>query len=125
MNKLPKVNGITIKLYDKDYVLPPLPVKAFSKGDASEKLKAIQDELTSANGGIAGITQDSVQNVISLVTIALQRNYPDITEEEVEDGLYDIVDLLQSVQYLISQNKSVQKQLAEARKNVLKASETE
>jgi hypothetical protein len=117
-----KFNGVEITLGGETYVLPPLPIKAFSKGDASAKITRIQGSFQKMNEDNSfAITQESVADLVSLVTMALQRNYPGIDENVVEDGCEDITTLFSFFQYLISQNEEMAKRIEEARKNALRA----
>ena len=120
--KLAKYNGVEIVLGGDTYILPPLPIKAFSKGDASNKIKQIQEELQTMNESNAfAVSQESVANLVSLVTMALQRNYPALSEEVVEDGCEDIMVLFSLFRHLISQNEELQRRMEEAQKNALRA----
>lgn|SRR5574344_543836 len=119
---VPKVKGVTIELNGTEFILPPLPVKAFSKFDAIDKINAIQADFDKMkNGGsIGALSKETIINLVSLVGMALRRNYEEITDDEVEDGLSDITSLFNMFQYLISQNADVKKQMEEARKNALR-----
>ena len=117
-----KFNGVEIVLGGETYVLPPLPIKAFSKGDASAKIQRIQQEFMKMNEEQTfAVSQESVADLVSLVTMALARNYPQIDEDVVEDGCEDITTLFSFFQYLISQNAEMTKRIEEAQKNALRA----
>ena len=117
-----KFKGVDIELGGETYVLPPLPIKAFSKGDASAKIQRIQNEFVEMNDKqMLTISQESVSNLVALVTMALGRNYPQIDEATVEDGCEDIMTLFSLFQYLISQNDEMTKRIEEAQKNELRA----
>jgi hypothetical protein len=117
-----KFNGVEIELGGDIYVLPPLPIKAFSKGDASKKIQHIQSEFMKMNGDNSfDISKESISDLVSLVTMALARNYPQINEDIVEDGCKDIMFLFSLFQYLISQSEEMNKRIAEAQKNALRA----
>lgn len=117
-----KFNGVDIVLGGETYVLPPLPIKAFSKGDASAKIQRIQQEFLKMNeDNTFAVSQESVSDLVSLVTMALGRNYPQIDEDVVEDGCEDIMTLFSLFQYLISQSEEMNKRIAEAQKNALRA----
>lgn len=120
--KTPKFQGVDIVLDGETYVLPPLPIKAFSKGNASEKIKRIQDEFREMekSGGVT-ISQEGIADLVSLVTLALQRNYPALTEEIIEDGCADVITLFGMFQYLIAQNDIMKAEMEKARKNALRA----
>jgi hypothetical protein len=66
-------------------------------------------------------SQESVSDLVSLVTMALGRNYPQIDEDVVEDGCEDIMTLFSMFQYLISQSDELKKYMEEAQKNELRA----
>ena len=117
-----KFKGVDIILGGETYVLPPLPIKAFSKGDASAKIQRIQNEFSEMNNKQTfAVSQESVADLVSLVTMALGRNYPQIDEATVEDGCEDIMTLFSLFQYLISQNDEMTKRIEEAQKNALRA----
>jgi lactate dehydrogenase-like 2-hydroxyacid dehydrogenase len=67
------------------------------------------------------VSQESVSDLVSLVTMALARNYPQIDESVVEDGCEDIMTLFSLFQYLISQSEEMNRRIAEAQKNALRA----
>ena len=80
-----KFNGVEIVLGGETYILPPLPIKAFSKGDASAKIARIQSEFMKMNEEQSfSVSQESVADLVSLVTMALARNYPQIDEDIVD-----------------------------------------
>jgi len=113
-----KVKGIEIELNDQKYILPPLPIKAFSKGDASAKLKKINDDMRNINDdGLGAITAESWGNLVELVVTALRRNYPDITAEEVENGFEDVTALMGVMQNLVSQSAEFKDKVEAERKN--------
>lgn len=117
-----KFNGTEITLNGEVYVLPPLPIKAFSKGDASAKIQRIQKEFSQMNQeNTFAVSQESVSDLVSLVTMALQRNYPGVDESVVEDGCEDIMTLFSLFQYLISQSEEMKQKIEAAQKNALKA----
>ena len=117
-----KFNGVEITLGGETYVLPPLPIKAFSKGDASAKIQRIQQEFMKMNEEQTfAVSQESVADLVSLVTMALARNYPQIDDSVVEEGCEDITTLFSFFQYLISQNEEMTKRIEEAQKNALRA----
>ena len=117
-----KFNGVDIVLGGETYVLPPLPIKAFSKGDASAKIQRIQKEFVQMNDeNTFAVSQESVSDLVDLVVMALARNYPQIDASIVEEGCKDIMFLFSLFQYLISQSEEMNKRIAEAQKNALRA----
>jgi hypothetical protein len=80
-----KFNGIEIELGGETYILPPLPIKAYSKGDASAKIQHIQNEFEEmAKDSRVVASQEATAELVTLVTMALARNYPQIDENLVE-----------------------------------------
>ena len=67
------------------------------------------------------VSQESVSDLVSLVTMALNRNYPSLDDSVVEEGCEDITTLFSFFQYLISQNAEMTKRIEEAQKNALRA----
>ena len=120
MAKAPNFKGVDIELGGQKYVLPPLPIKAFSKGDATEKIRRIQADFKKMQGDDFAIAAETVADLVSLVTMALQRNYPGVDEQTVEDGCEDIMTLFSLFQFLISQSNAMQQKLIEAQKNALR-----
>ncbi len=117
-----KFNGVEIELGGETYVLPPLPIKAFSKGDASAKIQRIQKEFVQMNDeNTFAVSQESVSDLVDLVVMALARNYPQIDASIVEEGCKDIMFLFSLFQYLISQSEEMNKRIAGAQKNALRA----
>jgi len=118
-----KFNGVEIELGGEIYVLPPLPIKAFSKGDASKKIQHIQSEFMKMNdnNNSFNISQESISDLVSLVTMALARNYPQINEDIVEEGCKDIMFLFSLFQHLITQSEEMNKRIEEMQKNALRA----
>jgi len=115
---LVKVKGVEIELNGQKYILPPLPIKAFSKGDASAKLKKINDDMRNINDdGLGAITAESWSNLVELVVTALRRNYPDIEAEEVENGFEDVTALMGVMQNLVSQSTEFKDKVELERKN--------
>ena len=120
--KVAKFNGVEITLGGETYILPPLPIKAFSKGDASAKIQLIQDEFEKmAKDNTIVASKEATSELVTLITMALARNYPQIDEDVVEDGCEDIMTLFSLFQYLISQSDEMKKRVEEARKNELRA----
>jgi Flp pilus assembly CpaF family ATPase len=117
-----KFNGIEIELGGETYILPPLPIKAYSKGDASAKIQHIQNEFEEmAKDSRVVASQEATAELVTLVTMALARNYPQIDENLVEEGCADIMVLFSFFQYLISQSDEMKARIEEARKNELRA----
>jgi hypothetical protein len=89
------IAGAPLQLGRKVYVCPALNLK---------QLKMFKPELEILNKGMSSITEGTedektmayVACVAKVVTAALSRNYPDITEEVVEEGI-DLSNIRSSV----------------------------
>jgi hypothetical protein len=71
---MPRFDGTSIKLGDKDFIIPPL-----SLGQIKKFYPIIQEMEKGAD--ILG----KFNSVITIIHAALSRNYPDLKIEEVED----------------------------------------
>lgn len=71
----PKYKGCPIELDGVTYVCPPLNFRA---------LQSMQAELAAFKGGV---DPQSQATVVKAVYLALKRNYSEITEDQVIDGL--------------------------------------
>ena len=120
---MPMFEGTEIKMGAKIYVLPTLGGKAYRVGKAFEKLKKVE-EVMSEQQKTQTIHMDSetIGIMYELVHMALQRNYSEITVDEVEDGL-DLDGVMKCFPLLVSQDSEKIKQgLAELAKNAQKQS---
>lgn len=117
-----KFKGVEIELYGEKYQMPALSPYAFAKAEASEKFDKIQKEVKKASetGEMGALSSDSYMTLIELVTLALNRNYPEVTQDMVGEGLEDSGLLMTLMQDLISQNQKLKEQMAEHIKNVQK-----
>lgn len=121
----PKFKGQEIELAGVKYQCPPLSPYAYAKYGASKKIQKIRDEIEKmqkGNQNFAELSEESFVNIIELTTLALKRNYPDITEDDVGEGFYDGFAIFGVLQYLISQDEKVQEQMREQIKNAQKQS---
>ena len=85
MTTLVKFKGISLELGGKAYVVPPLNLGA---------LEQFQDRLEKFSGGI---DPESVKTVIDVTHAALQRNYPDITRNDIAE-LIDVGNMSEVMQ---------------------------
>lgn len=122
--ELVKFKGAEIELAGKKYILPPLSPFAFAKHGASKKIQKLREEVEKMQetGNFDALSEESFMNIIELTTLALKRNYPDITEEEVGEGFYEGMAIIGMLQYLISQDDKIQAQIQEQIKNAQKQS---
>jgi hypothetical protein len=74
------IKGIDIDLEGKVYTVPPLNLGALEK---------LQDRLLAFTGGI---DKDSVATVLDAAYLALRRNYPEMTREDVA-GMIDVANM--------------------------------
>jgi hypothetical protein len=70
-----KFKGIKLTLGGKDLVVPPLNFRS---------LQQLQDRLATFSGGV---DPESINLVVDATHEALKRNYPDMTRDDVIDGL--------------------------------------
>ncbi len=73
------IDGTTIKLGGKTYVIPPLNFA---------RLKKLREELSilsAANTSGIGMSPELLDASITVILSALNRNYPDMTRDEVEE----------------------------------------
>ena len=72
------LEGIKINLGGRDFVAPPLPLKVFR----------LHPDWFETLNDLAGLpTPETVEIMTQIILSALQRNYPDITAETLEDLL--------------------------------------
>jgi hypothetical protein len=74
------IPGITINMGDRDWLVPPL-----SLSQLLSFLPRVQ-ELTAA-GQVVGLGPEQLGMLVEIITAAMQRNYPEITKEQVADLL--------------------------------------
>lgn len=72
------IDGITINLGGKDYIIPPLNFKAL------KNIQADIEGLSKKDEG-AFVSSEKIKNIINIIYFAMLRNYPEITKEEIED----------------------------------------
>jgi len=79
-----KFKGVEIELYGEKYQMPALSPYAFAKAGASEKFAKIQKEAQKAekDNDIGALSSESYMTLIELVTLALNRNYPTLTQDQ-------------------------------------------
>src|SRR5437870_3573521 len=73
-----KIPGVTMAMGGRDWVISPLTL-----GQLRRLMPKIR-ELTEIG---ASMDENQIGVLIEIVTVALQRNYPDITSDEVESLL--------------------------------------
>lgn len=120
-----KFKGREIELAGQKYQCPPLSPYAYAKYGASKKIQSIREEIEKmqkGNQNFGELSEESFVNIIELTTLALKRNYPDITEDDVGEGFYDGFAIIGVLQYLISQDEKVQEQMKEQIKNAQRQS---
>jgi hypothetical protein len=119
-----KFKGHEIELAGQKYTMPPLSPYAYAKYGASKKLQKIRSEVEKMQNttNFGELSEESFMNLIELATLALKRNYPDITEDVVGDGFYDGFGIIGLLQFLISQDEQVQAKIQEQIKNAHKQS---
>lgn len=82
MTGLPRFKGVTVEFANGDkLIVPPLSLG---------QVELLQDKLTKFSGAL---DPESVALVIEATTMALTRNYPEITREKVKDELVDLANM--------------------------------
>ncbi len=74
------IRGVEIELGTGVYTVPPLNFQALE--DLEEMIASLESKLT---GGVPD--KAARAGLITLITVSLKRNYPDITEAEVREKL--------------------------------------
>lgn len=141
MKETVNFTGVPVTIFNKEYIMPALSPFAYAKCKAGEKLSAIQKELISVQSeaskmaaelekevpdiskvdhGKLAFSDESYVSMIELVTLALKRNYPEITEDEVGNGIADGMTLMGLANHLVSQDEKLKAEMAKHIKNVLK-----
>lgn len=74
-----KVDGIKINLGGKEFIVPALNFR---------QIKAIQNDIRKLENMAGGmVTDEEMQTMAKVVQMALSRNYPEVTEDELLDML--------------------------------------
>lgn len=84
-----RIPGITLRLADGDYVVPPLSLGA---------LEQLQSQIASFTGNVLDAGQ--VATVIDATHAALRRNYPDLTRDAVAE-LIDVGNMVEVFEALM------------------------
>jgi len=82
-----KFKGIKLNLQGQDFVVPPLNFRS---------LQALQARIGTFSGGV---DPESISLVVDAAHAALQRNYPDMTKDQVTDllDLENMLDVMEAV----------------------------
>lgn len=105
MENMPLVEGTTVKLRGKEYILPTMGGKAYRVGNAFEKLGKIEEAIKESEvSGIKSLSPEIIGYLYELTTYAFQRNYPEINIDFVEDAL-GLDEVMDCFPLLVSQNK--------------------
>lgn len=133
--------GVTVLIFNKEYTMPALSPFAYAKAKAGEKIASIQKELVAVQGEAEkmaielgkeipdiskvnhsklAFSEESYLSMIELVTLALKRNYPEITEDEVGNGIVDGMTLMGLANHLVSQNEKIKEEMDKHIKNAQK-----
>lgn len=111
----PKYKGIDIDFAGVSLKMPPLSGIAYAEHDAFEKIGEVEKTITE-KGNFDG---EAYKKMVCLVTLALQRNYPKITEKFVMENVTDGFALVMHVDDLMSQSEYNRKIMEQNRKNGL------
>jgi hypothetical protein len=98
-----KYDGAEVQLQNMTLILPPLNFKAFRQG-ALKKLQLVIDGMKKLEGGDeVDIPEEVIEAAIDITYLSAVRNYPEITKEQIEDGL-DFDSLMKVIPVLITRN---------------------
>ena len=81
------VEGTLIKLQNMELTLPPLNFKALRKQDGLKKMKLVMNAFKNFDAETLEISDEVFEATVDLVWMAAIRNHPDVTKEEIEEGL--------------------------------------
>jgi hypothetical protein len=119
--------GIAVELQNMKVIMPPLNFEALYLHDALEKLDKLKNAMLEVQNSYSlNIPKPQLKDFIELTTMAIQRNYPDVTEQDVIAGL-DFENMNELMGFLLVQNqteemkKHQEKVNAELLKNAVKA----
>lgn len=93
------IDGVVINLGGEDYTIPPL-----NFGQIKRLAKEIQDSSKIVDGPFS---EDRLQAILIITLSALQRNYPDMTMEDLEEKL-DVVNYVKVFQAIMGVSGFVQ-----------------
>lgn len=102
-----KFRGVPVTLQNMKVIMPPLNFAAFVDHDALVKIDRIKDVmLNSHENNSCNISKECLNDLIELITLAIQRNYPDISQEEIKAGL-DFGNMQEIMGQLVVQNPTL------------------
>jgi hypothetical protein len=97
-----RFEGTKIELQNMKLIIPPLNFAVLRKQGGLKKLQNIQKGFSEA-GDSLDISDEIFDDTIDLVWLAARRNYPELTKEQVEEGL-DFNNVSKILPILINQN---------------------
>lgn len=74
-------DGITLKIGTENYIVPPLNFKGLRKA------KPLLDKLPTQLEGNSQMSDEQMDAMLDFILLALSRNYPDMTKDQLEDIL--------------------------------------
>ena len=113
-----KFRGSEVELQNMTLVIPPLNFKAFREHGALKKLQVVIDGMKKLQVTQAFDLPDAVLDAaVELTFLAAKRNYPDISKEQIEEGL-DFDNIGDVIPKLVTKNNThLIKQFADQAKN--------
>lgn len=91
--------GVRIEFANgEEYIVPPLSLGS---------IELLQDDLDQFTGAV---TKESVKTVVKATLMALQRNYPEMSEEKVKNELLDVGNMMQVMQAVMDIGGLVRKE---------------
>lgn len=94
------LDGVQVKIGEREYVIPPLNVKSFKRAQALEP-------ALSSEG------PEAIDAAIEIIHLAVTRNYPDVTREQLEEdidlgSLVHLITALLTIETGAQESKTVQ-----------------
>jgi hypothetical protein len=97
-----RFEGVKVELQNMKLTIPPLNFAVLRKQGGLKKLQNIQKGFLEA-GDSLNIPDEVFDDAIDLVWMAAKRNHPDLTKEQVEEGL-DFNNIAKVLPILVNQN---------------------
>jgi hypothetical protein len=98
-----KFEGQKVELQNMTLIIPPLNFAALRKQGGLKKIKAVIKGFQEAQKGDFDLNENTLLEAAELVFLAARRNYPDITLDQIEEGL-DFSNAVKIIPALMVQN---------------------
>jgi hypothetical protein len=103
-----KFEGQKIELQNMTLVIPPLNFAILRKQEGLKKLKTVMNGFKNAQkDGDFELAEETLLEAAELIWMAAKRNYPDLTLEQIEEGL-DFSNAVKIIPALMIQNPTTE-----------------